>query len=55
MKLKQINKIYKCPICKNIYLEQLIKQIHNGYCYDNIQIFKCNKCFGEFIVEDDIK
>jgi ribosomal protein L37AE/L43A len=48
MKLRQINKIYKCPKCKNTYLERILKNFFNNYCCENREILKCNKCFGEW-------
>jgi hypothetical protein len=50
-KLYQINKCYKCPNCKTIYLEKLRILRHNGYCTQPLDILKCNKCFGEFTYE----
>ena len=47
-RLKQTNKCFKCPNCKNTYLEKKIGSYHNGYCSVDFTYFRCNKCFGEF-------
>jgi hypothetical protein len=47
-KLKQTNKCFKCPNCKNTYLEKLEGAYFNGYVTQKYIYLKCNKCFGEF-------
>lgn len=48
--LKQINKTYKCPNCKNVYLEPMWNEnMGSDYIIAYMRHFKCNKCYGEFI------
>lgn len=49
MKLKQVNKCWKCPNCKNTYLEPITRIEHNGYCNEIAKYLQCNKCFGIFM------
>jgi len=52
MKLKQTNKNFKCPNCKNVYLEPKSEIRHNGYCNMRESFLLCNNCYGEFEVEE---